>query len=588
MPYDLENSAPRARPRGPVPPEASQRALRGSPLARLLPVLLGGLLAACSRAPEPAAAPGCAVLITLDTTRWDAMGFLGAETGATPHLDALARESVVYPWARTSAPVTLPAHASMLTGLYPPRHTVRENHLMALPAEAETLAERARAAGLRTGAFVAAAVLDRAFGLDQGFEVYDQPERDADDPEANFAERPAARVVAAARRWRAGLADDANYFLWVHLFDPHAPYRPAEPFARRAPTPYLGEVAAMDAAVGDLLADLRARGDLDRGVVLVVADHGEALGDHGEPSHGTFVYDVTMRVPFLVRHPGARRGGARVAAAVSVADVYPTLVDALDLGPPGDVDGTSLYRGDPAPERGVYFESYEGYIKYGYAPLAGWADAGVKYVHGSRPELYAPQADPLEARDLAAERADEHERFRRALASQLARPPLEPAPALGADDELLRNLESLGYAASGTSTPELPSPLEPTQRPSPHARAAELEAFLAATSLGRRGRFAEAVRGLEEVVQSNPRHAAALDYMAFFLMQMQRHEEAAERLERALRLAPERPNTLYNLGVCRERAGRADEALQLYRRALALDPGHVGARRDAARLAGGD
>src|SRR5688572_1515952 len=284
---------------------------------------------ACSDGPAPARG---VILLTLDTTSADALGCYGGSPLVAPHLDLLSLESVVYDAAHTVAPLTLPAHASMLTGLYPPRHRVHDNGIATVPASAATLAELARAGGVQTGAVVASAVLDRAFALDQGFESWEQPARPEPFQTGAPPELNAQQVVGLARRWLAKRDEARPYFLWLHFYDPHAPYAPPSAFLQQAGGhPYLAEIAALDAAIGDFLAPLRSDGTLDTALVLALADHGESLGDHGEPTHGAFCYEATARVPFLARFPGGRRAGGRSASPVSVVDVLPTALDALGL-----------------------------------------------------------------------------------------------------------------------------------------------------------------------------------------------------------------------------------------------------------------
>ena len=550
------------------------------------------LLGSCSGDPEPLSG----VLITLDTTRQDALGCYGARAGLTPALDTLAKESVVFDAARAVTPLTTPSHASMLTGLYPPRHTVRDNHLMRLPESADTLAERASDAGLQTGAFVAAVVLDESFGLAQGFATYDQPTRDANDPRANFAERTAPVVVDEAISWLRRLERERPFFLWVHLFDPHAPHEAApEHLARAAGNRYLAEVARLDDEIGRLLAELTVSGRLDRTLVAVVGDHGEGLGDHGEATHGCFVYDATLKVPFLLRDPGGYGAGTRVATPVSVADVFPTFVEALGLVPNSDVDGISLFRRAPDAGRGVYFESYYGFIKFGWEPIVGWVDAGGKVVHAGRTFLYEPHLDARETRELTAAAGSEDELtsrlapYRSAIQEVHDATPLDRERVAGADAELLESLGALGYVAAGDSLPSLPTPFEVDEgpeRPSPYDRIDVLNRFLKATDLGLHGHYAEAVEGLAAIVAEDPGNASASDYLGFFLMQEGRHAEAKELFERLVAGGTARANTIYNLGVCYEKLGEEGRALEHYQRALSLDPGHVGAQRDVARLGG--
>ncbi len=515
--------------------------------------------------------PRSAVLITMDTTRRDAITCFGGPPGVTPFLDALAEESVLYLEARTVAPITLPSHASMLTGLYPPRHTVRDNSLTPLPQAATTLAELARERGLRTGAVIAALVLTRAFGLDQGFEEYTEPARQSVPGGQPFGVRSADQVTDAALEWLGRRDPDQPYLLWVHYFDPHKPYYPGQAFKDQVGgDPYLASVARMDASIGRLLEALRAEPDFDETLVVVVADHGEGLGEHDEDTHAAFVYDTTIRVPFLIRYPDGYGAGERRTESVSVTDVYPTLVEALALGNPGDVDGQSLYRRTVAPDRGVYFESYYGLLYYQWSPLAGWADADGKYVHSSAPEFYATDSDPHETANLIAERAGDVERYRAELRRLAQRDALDPADSI-ADRSIVEDLQALGYAGLGGAG-DLPDPLDAGDGASPHARPDELRMLVASWNHATRGEHDAAVRLLELVVAESPRNHDALARLGKYLLILERYEEGIAALERFVKVGPPWPEPYRNLGLAYEKVGNDDKAIEWLLRALEVDP----------------
>src|SRR5262245_50119282 len=299
------------------------------------------------------------LLVTFDTTRADALGAYGCTPSVTPNLDRLASEGVVFEQAYTVAPLTVPAHASLLTGLVPPRHGVRDNGRSALPASADTLAEVLRARGFETAAFVSALVLDRGFGLDQGFERYDQPplvERVKGDEKV---ERSARETTLAATRWLAERERGQPFFLWVHLYDAHNPYvPPPDDLARAGGDAYRGEIAAVDDAVGVLLDALHARGLDSEPLIVLTADHGESLGEHGERIHGALCYEAAVRVPLVFRFPGAppMPGPVRLA---SLVDLFPTTLARLGVPIPAGLDGIDLFAADAPPGRGVYFEAYQ-------------------------------------------------------------------------------------------------------------------------------------------------------------------------------------------------------------------------------------
>jgi len=545
--------------------------VRARAASTALALWVAGWLAGCAgESAEPAGIS--TVLVTLDTTRADALGCYGSPV-PTPALDRLAREGVVYENAHTVAPLTLPAHASMLTGLYPPRHTLRENSLWPLPASARTLAEEARAAGYETAAFVAAVVLDERFGLQQGFDVYDAPVREAGRRSTHAVERPGDEVASAAAAWLAQRDPTRRFFLWMHLFDPHGPFAPPQRFrtGALAGNPYLGEVAAADAAVGILLDALEENGELGRALVLVVGDHGEGLGDHGEESHGALCYESTMRVPFLLRFPDGSRAGERSREVVSVVDVHPTLAEAMGLPSDATLDGESLLRRVPA-ERGVYFESYSGFLSYGWSPLSGWLDAEGKYLHSSQPQLFDLAADPGEASDLLEAGERDAARYRDAIAEVAGREPLE-ASGESLDAGALEDVRALGYAGIGADPESLPHPLAPSDLPSPQSRKDALARALSAMELVNAGRAREAEPLLVSVLEENPRNAFALDRLALARMHQGRFEEAIEPLQRMLADGPPWAFSHYNLGLCLVETGRRERALESLRTALALDPG---------------
>ena len=547
--------------------------------------LLGSalLLAACGSS-EP---PLSAVLITLDTTNRDALGCFGQELDLTPNLDRLAASGLAFDQARTVAPLTLPAHASLLTGLVPLRHGVRDNALLPLSRSAETLAERLSAAGFQTGAFVSAVVLAAPYGLDQGFERYDAPLRRESGAKggatAHMLERPAADTVRAACEWLRGRERSRPFFLWVHAFEPHEPYAPAPEFLERARgNPYLGEVAALDHALGELISALEDEHGLDRLVLVVSADHGEALGDHGEKTHSVLCYERVLCVPLFLRLPDAARAGERVAHPVSVVDVLPTILDALELEAAGELDGQSLL--DPDPERGTYFESYTGYLNYGWSPITGWVDARGKLLHGTTSELYDLAQDPAESSNLAGERPAEVERLRGALAALAARPRVERGADERLGDALRADIEALGYAGSASAEAVFPEPLAATGLPDARERMDELERFYRAVLRHNNGKVEEAIRELEELRAENPENITAANVLASYLFETKRVDQALVVLQAIPERGVERVTVQDLLGHCLEQLGRVEEARAHFERALALKPGDPHQTQDIARV----
>jgi arylsulfatase A-like enzyme len=526
------------------------------------------------------------LLLTLDTTNPEALGAYGGPAGLTPHLDRLAREGVLFEDARAVAPLTLPAHASILSGLYPVRHGVRRNGETVLAPGASTLAERARENGHQTAAFVAAVVLAPEFELAQGFEHYDAPPTPADVDEHLAASRPAAEVAARAVAWLGERDRSRPFLLWAHFYDPHFPYAPPAEFAARAPgDAYLGELAAMDAGLGAILARLEEEGTLDQTLVIVLADHGESRGRHGEETHGAFAYDATLRIPFLARLPGAARAGERVGWPVSQVDVVPLVAAVLGWGATADLDGRDPL-GAARPE-GVYFESYFGTKSFGWSPLAGWSDGAWKYVHSSAPELYDLASDPGETRDLSASHPAEAVRLAQRIAELCARPRLERVLLAGGSDPLQREIERLGYAGVGAGEEEAdPEPLAFHAAPSPHALAAAYADYMEGRKLfEERGPRERAVQLLTRALGANPENHKAWFTLGLAQQELQRFAPAADAFRRVLLTpAAERIPAQLNLAVCLYNLGRADDALRELELALAATDGPPGALELLVRL----
>ena len=544
--------------------------------------LLALWLAACGQEPEP---PPCALLITIDTTNPGALDIYGTDRGLTPRLAGLASSALVFEQARTVAPLTLPAHSSIMTGLYPLRHGVRDNGLWPLPESARTLAERARSAGYQTAAFVSAVVLSSDYGIAQGFELFDEPRGATPAMGEYMLERSAREVTTLAQRWIRERDRERPFFLWVHYFDPHAPYEPPPAYLELAAgSAYLGEVAAMDAEIGNLLDTLEGEVGLDKALVAVVADHGESLGRHQEPTHSIYCYDATMRVPLLLHLPHAERAGERSRAIVSVVDLYPTLLEALELGSPGDVDGVSLLHAREDEARGVYVESYCGYLNYGWSPLEGWVDASGKYLFSSRPELFALKEDPAEEHNLWRPGSPRAQPYREAIAELARRPRLARGERDASGPSMSAQLRALGYAGAASTDQELPEPLTPSERPAPSERARELAAFYEAALLANAGRRPEAIGKLRELAREEPDNVYARAMLAGLLVEELRFEEARELLEGLLAGGHDRFTVRLQLATSLESLGELARARTQYEAALREKPGDPQAAEGLERV----
>ncbi len=566
--------------------ESRRTSTRSADLAargRLLTVTLVLLCVACSSEEAPSLPPS-GVLITLDTTNPEALGLYGRAGGVSPHLDQLAREGVVYDYAHSVAPLTLPAHASMLTGLYPVRHTVRDNGHTPLPNSAVTLAELARDAGYQTAAFVAAAVLEEPYGLNQGFDLYRTPSAQSAKVGGTPAERSGAEISSEAITWVRSLDESKPFFLWVHYYDPHAPYTPPKRFFDQAGgSAYRGEISAMDNAIGGLVDALRARGLLDNTLVVVAADHGEALGRHGEETHSVFCYQATMHIPMFVRYPDGYRAGQRSDEVVSLVDVFPTFVEGLQLGAPGDIDGHSLFKRKVDPERGAYFESYSGYLSYGWRPIAGWVDGRGKYIHGDPPEYMNPRRDPDETHNLLPGAESDAERARAAITSLTRLPKLELDGEQSIDARSRERIQALGYAGASDPDADIPGPLDESSLLDARDRLHELKAYYRATELSARGKFAEAMPIVQGILAENPNNVLASTLLGAFHFKLGDYQAAVQTFESIPSDKRNWPNVREFLGHSYEKLGRYEEALEQYRLALELKPGDAHHLQDQAR-----
>ncbi|MCZ6597963.1 MAG: sulfatase-like hydrolase/transferase [Planctomycetota bacterium] len=520
-------------------------------------------LVACGGGEEQPRHPRSALLITLDTMRADALTYLGGHEGITPNLDALAAESVVYEAARTVAPTTMPAHASMLTGLYPPRHTVRDNGLNALPSSAWTLAEAAQEQGLETAAFVASIVLADGCGLAQGFDHYDQPPPPALLMPGQYMRRAAYQVRDAFNLWLRRRDASKPFFAWVHLYDPHRPYNPDNPMRKRDPGDgYLAEVAQVDHAVGRMLEELEGLGLLDETLILVVADHGEGRGEHGEVRHSTLIYESTMLVPMILRYPDGYRAGERSTEIVSVVDVYPTIAEALELRGHSMVDGLSLFGRRVDDDRGVYMESYHGFYAYGWSPLAGWADRNGKYIHASEAEFYAA-SDVRELENRIDAMGVEIDSYRQAIDRVVRGPALERDADDVAAASMLAHLQQLGYTGAGPGDDPTPHPLAETNRPSPRSRIEAMQRFLSTEELlGRKPDPERAAEILRDIVAENPHNVSAWHQLSSACIRLELYEEAVTAARKALEHGRAWYGPRNNLGIALHRLGRDDEALE--------------------------
>ncbi len=528
--------------------------------------------------------PANVLLVTLDTTRADHLGPYGFRLARTPALDRLAREGTTFDDATTAAPITLVAHSTLFTGLLPPAHGVRDNGAYALGDDATTLAERLQAEGFETRAFVSALVLQRRYGLAQGFDSYDDELWSEDQPKLfMIRDRPAARTAAHFSDWyarRLGTSPGGRrpFFAWVHFFDPHQPYASEARFAALAPSPYDAEIASADSGLEEILDALRASGELDRTLVIVTADHGESLGEHGEKTHAIFVYDATMRVPLLMRFPGLAPAGARRADPVHHVDVVPTVLAALGL-PGGETtqgfDLLPVLAGKPLPAHRLrYGESLLSEVGFGMAPLLSVRRDGYKWIRVPRPELYDLSADPRELVNLEppppgppSARARVLDRALTELLADSERRKLTPRTQ-AMDEETLETLQALGYLAPKGMRDSL-SGVDPKDG------IVYYEALESARHLAQAADWQGAAAKLRQLVQDLPRNLSAWNILG--LVELRRRDYAAARdaYLHSLAIEPRQGRVHAMLGSLSIATGDLDAAESSWRRALEEMPGFV-------------
>jgi arylsulfatase A-like enzyme/Tfp pilus assembly protein PilF len=549
---------------------------------------IGGLLAAvgvaanCSRAApsRPPVASGALrganiLLVTIDTLRADRVGAYGATTGLTPTLDRLAGEGWRFETTYAHVPLTLPSHATLMTGAYPFVNGVRDNGSFRFDGSRPTLAGTLKGAGYRTGAFVASFVLDARFGLNAGFDVYDDKygSRSAGGS-LSVTERPADKVLDAAVKWiaDAGAAAQQPWFAWAHLYDPHEPYDPPEPYhTRYAPDGYSGEIAFADAQLGAALDRLTRQGHLGRTLIVVAADHGESLGEHQERTHGLFAYDSTLKVPLVIWAPSAIQPRA-ITAPARLVDVMPTVLDlaGIDAPVPSGQSLRPLAGGDAqGNDRASYFEALNANLTRNWAPLAGVVAQGFKLIDLPIPELYDLRADPAETTNVYARRQDVAKPLERQL--DTLRAGARPAAPSAVDPDTAQRLRSLGYVVAPADKPARSY----TARDDPKTLVALNNRLDEALDAFRSGNAAAAERGLNEIIAARRDFTVAYDRLALLYRDTGRIQQAIALLESAARQSIADAASLAALGGYLQEVGKFDRSVEVLQAALKLNPAEM-------------
>lgn len=518
------------------------------------------------------------VLITLDTTRADRMGFLGSDRGLTPNLDALARVATVFTRAYAQVPLTTPSHATILTGTYPQFNHV--NYMGdPLGKGLPFLPEIFHRNGYKTAAFVGALVLDPtklAPGFDRGFDRYDAGFHRRRPGEDNYhsLERRGEEVVSRAVAWLSK-HPTGPFFLWVHLYDPHDPYTPPEPYQSRYKTePYDGEIAYTDAVVGKLLKELRERNLFDGCLIAVMADHGEGFGEHGEQHHGIFLYDETIHVPLLFKVP-RQSTGSRMETRVGLVDVAPSILQAARLPVPSVMQGQALLPsvtpGKSGPQSAsnsqgaVYSESGYGHLSFGWSMLKAWRTGNYLYVDAPERELYDQSADPLAAHNLASSSKAVVETIAAQMTEFRRKTAAESTEKTQLTTEQTENLHALGYMGSDAAAS---NDSNADTGPDPKQRIANANQFYEALIQTEKGRYEEAVPLLEELLAKEPHTLSAYLLLGRAYVALKEYQKAIAPLQHVVATTPDNSLAHYELGCALVKIGQWNEAAPQFQAAV--------------------
>jgi arylsulfatase A-like enzyme/Flp pilus assembly protein TadD len=595
--------------------------------ALILSVVAGVPLLLAAPTPNKSHAHPNVILITMDTLRADHVGCYGDQEVKTPTMDGLAHDGLLYERAISQVPLTWPSHASLMTGTYPFQNGVQDFTAQPLGTQFRTLAQAFHAAGYATGAVVSSFVLDRSWGLGRGFDFYDDAFAPSsfEQKDLGLVDRLAEESVSRALTWLRR-TPRRPFFLWLHLYDPHSPYDPPEPYRTQYKDHlYDGEIAYADHELGRLVAWLKKDGLYQASLIVFVSDHGESLGEHGEREHGFFIYHSTTRVPLIVKPPDGRQAPGRVAAPVEILAVGPTITELAGIHDPIEKqfqakvlpDGKSA-PGPSVADSGAYSETFYPFSSFGWSPLRAIDIPRYQYIDAPQPELYNLDTDPDEANNLAAQQPAMVAIFKEKLKARLQNNPFDRQPAgkrtLTPDaQDKLRALGYMAYrspaASAGEATDKLADPktklweyntiLEAGDafRANDFARGEELlakvrqqdaEIYVVPYMLGeaalRQGKSEEATAQLQEALKLAPDLDEAMTALARALYQQGDAAGARRWLDQALHRNPQNFRAWYELGWLESKVGDKRAAENAYQKALAIQPNFAFAQRDLGLL----
>ncbi len=515
------------------------------------------------------------LIITIDTLRADHLGIYGYTQTKTPNIDRLAEKGILFRNAYSHVPLTLPSHCSLFSGTLPIFHGVRDNGYR-LPSSTETLAEIFKKSGFQTAAFVGAFPLDSRFGLNRGFDVYDDLYGSKNViRDLSFVERKAEDVNRNVFEWLARNREK-KFFIWVHYFDPHAPYEPPSPFKEEyRGREYDGEIAYTDSAVGTLLQKLAQWKLMDTTLVILTADHGEALGEHQETTHGIFIYDSTLSIPLIFFNSKILPSKKVISDPIGLIDIAPTILDLMGLPKSGNMQGTSfkdlILAGKSRPESYVYIESVAAMMDRNWAPLQGLRTADWKYIEAPLPELYDLRNDPHETNNIIKKNLSQAQRLQEKLKSLIksySSPAASRLLQTERDKETRDKLMSLGYISGKV-------PHGDASRPDPKTMIAVDNLFNDAIIASETGNLETADRLYKEVIQKQPNFIVGYEYAAYNYYKMGKLDVAVNLLKKAVDLNLTTTSLISRLGLYLQEAGRPEESIQILERAVEQDPNYT-------------
>lgn len=521
------------------------------------------------------------LFFTLDTTRADHLGCYGYEKVETPNIDRLAKNGILFRNTICQSPLTLPSHSSIFTGTYPFYHGVRDNGGFYLEPDKVTFAKVLKEQGWTTSAFIGAFVLDSRWGLDQGIDYYYDNFDFAKYKKISLdsVQRKGEEVIEAFFEWFEK-NHQKKFFSWIHLYDPHTPYDPPEPYkSRYSNRPwglYDGEIAYVDNLIGKVLDKLREKNISEKTLIVIVGDHGESLGEHDESSHGFFIYNATVWVPLIIYFPSSKFVGKQVASQVETIDIMPTLIQILGLQFPHEVQGKSLIPlimgKDKGQESLAYSESYFPRYRYGWSELKSLRSSQYKYILAPRPELYDIINDPKERKNIYKQNISVAKKFEQNLKSlqeEMSVKGIEERVPKKLDEDSRKKLMALGYIGSFTSSSKLS---KTTNLPDPKDKIILYNKIKLAEGDFAREELNEALKKIDKVIEEDPRIMEALQIRAQIFLKLNKIEEAIADSKEALTIDPEYEAAIFNLSLAYKKLKKFDEAIAGYKRLMQLDP----------------